>query len=57
MVAKENNEKAEPIINFIDTAQAIIMKLVRIIMLLTPYGILALMTKVVAGSSAEDISI
>ena len=55
MVAKENNEKAEPIINFIDTAQAIIMKLVRIIMLLTPYGILALMTKVVAGSSAEDI--
>jgi L-cystine uptake protein TcyP (sodium:dicarboxylate symporter family) len=31
------------------------MKLVRIIMSLTPYGILALMTKVVAGSNAADI--
>ena len=35
--------------------QAIIMKLVRLIMLLTPYGILALMTKVVAGSNGSDI--
>ena len=55
MVAKEDQSKAQPIIAFIETAQAIIMKLVRIIMLITPYGILALMTKVVAGSSASDI--
>jgi L-cystine uptake protein TcyP (sodium:dicarboxylate symporter family) len=55
MVAKEDQSKAQPIISFVETAQAIIMKLVRIIMLITPYGILALMTKVVAGSSASDI--
>ena len=55
MVAKEDQSKAQPIIAFVETAQAIIMKLVRIIMLITPYGILALMTKVVAGSSASDI--
>ena len=55
MVAKEDQEKAESITSFIDTTQAIIMKLVRMIMLLTPYGILALMTKVVAGSDAGDI--
>ena len=55
MVAKEDQSKAQPIIAFVETAQAIIMKLVRIIMLVTPYGILALMTKVVAGSSASDI--
>lgn len=55
MVAKEDQEKAESITSFIDTTQAIIMKLVRMIMLLTPYGILALMTKVVAGSDASDI--
>ena len=55
MVAKEDQSKAQPIIAFVETAQAIIMKLVRIIMLITPYGILALMTKVVAGSNASDI--
>ena len=31
------------------------MKLVHIVMALTPFGILALMTKVVAGSNAQDI--
>jgi L-cystine uptake protein TcyP (sodium:dicarboxylate symporter family) len=55
MVAKEDQEKATSIVSFIETTQAIIMKLVRMIMLLTPYGILALMTKVVAGSNASDI--
>jgi hypothetical protein len=55
MVAKEDKEKATSIVAFIETTQAIIMKLVRMIMLLTPYGILALMTKVVAGSNASDI--
>lgn len=55
LVVREDEEKGEAIVSFIDTTQAIIMKLVRMIMLLTPYGILALMTKVVAGSNGGDI--
>ena len=39
----------------VETLQAIIMKLVHMVMALTPYGILALMTKVVASSNADDI--
>lgn len=54
-VARENPERGRAIREFVDTAQAIVMKLVRMIMALTPYGILALITKVVAGSSAGDI--
>jgi len=55
LVAKENEEQGQMIVTFVETTQAIIMKLVRMIMLLTPYGILALMTKVVAGSNGKDI--
>lgn len=55
MVSREDPEKAESIYSFVDTVQAIIMKLVHIVMALTPFGILALMTKVVAGSNAQDI--
>ena len=54
-VAKEDQKKGELIVSFTEMTQAIIMKLVRLIMLLTPYGILALMTKVVAGSNGSDI--
>jgi L-cystine uptake protein TcyP (sodium:dicarboxylate symporter family) len=54
-VGKDDPEKGEAIADFIETAQAIIMKLVHMIMALTPYGILALITKVVAGSDAADI--
>ena len=54
-VAKEDPERGRSIINFVDIAQSIVMKLVRMVMALTPYGILALMTKVVAGSSLTDI--
>jgi uncharacterized protein len=54
-VAKDDPERGISIARFVETAQAIIMKLVRIVMALTPYGILALMTKVVAGSSLTDI--
>ena len=39
----------------IDTLQSWVMKLVRLVMQLTPYGVLALMTKVVAGSNLQDI--
>ena len=55
LVAKEEPDRGERISSFMDTAQAIIMKLVHMIMALTPFGILALMTKVVAGSNAADI--
>ncbi len=55
LVAREDAEKGETIVSFVETVQAIVMKLVRMIMLLTPYGILALLTKVVAGSSWADI--
>ena len=55
LVIREEPERGDAIRGFIDTAQAIIMKLVHMIMALTPYGILALMTKVVAGSNGRDI--
>lgn len=55
LVANEEPKRADAIIGFIDTTQAIIMKLVHMIMTLTPYGILALITKVVAGSNGADI--
>ena len=55
LVSRENAEQGEAIRKFIEITQAIIMKLVHMIMALTPYGILALMTKVVAGSNAADI--
>jgi hypothetical protein len=54
-VGKEDPARGQAISRFVVTAQEIIMKLVRIVMSLTPYGILALMTKVVAGSNAADI--
>jgi len=55
LVGRENPEQGASIDKFVAATMAIIMKLVRLIMLLTPYGILALMSKVIAGSSGEDI--
>jgi L-cystine uptake protein TcyP (sodium:dicarboxylate symporter family) len=52
---KENPAREEAIVGFVETVQAIVMKLVHLVMALTPYGILALVTKVVAGSDAADI--
>lgn len=52
---KDDAAKGERILLAIDTLQSWIMKLVRIVMLLTPYGVLALMTKVVAASNLQDI--
>jgi L-cystine uptake protein TcyP (sodium:dicarboxylate symporter family) len=54
-VMRDNPERGAAIIGFVETAQEIIMKLVHMVMALTPYGILALITKVVAGSDAADI--
>jgi L-cystine uptake protein TcyP (sodium:dicarboxylate symporter family) len=54
-VSRENPVRGRAIAEFVETAQAIVMKLVRMIMALTPFGILALIAKVVAGSDAADI--
>lgn len=55
LVSAEDPARGKSIVSFIETAKAIIMKLVHMVMSLTPYGILALMTKVVASSNASDI--
>ncbi|WP_312463601.1 cation:dicarboxylate symporter family transporter, partial [Pantoea endophytica] len=52
---KDDKVKGERVLVAIDTLQSWVMKLVRLIMKLTPYGVLALMTKVVAGSNLQDI--
>ena len=52
---KDDVEKGQKVINAIDTLQAWVMRLVRLVMKLTPYGVLALMTKVVASSNLDDI--
>lgn len=55
LVSAEDPARGKSIESFIETAKAVIMKLVHMVMALTPYGILALMTKVVASSNAADI--
>jgi L-cystine uptake protein TcyP (sodium:dicarboxylate symporter family) len=55
LVSAEDPARGKSIESFIETTKAVIMKLVHMIMALTPYGILALMTKVVASSNAADI--
>ena len=55
LVSREKPEYAERIKGGTDTIQAIIMRLVKIIMSLTPYGILSLVTYVVASSNGGDI--
>ncbi|MEM8769390.1 MAG: cation:dicarboxylase symporter family transporter [Pseudomonadota bacterium] len=54
-VGRENEARGQAIREFVETAQDIVMKLVHLVMALTPYGILALITKVVAGSNGADI--
>ena len=53
--AKEDPARGEKLREAVLTLQAVIMRLVQMIMALTPYGILALMTRVVAGSNAQDL--
>ncbi|NAW58683.1 MULTISPECIES: L-cystine transporter [unclassified Vibrio] len=54
-VMGEKQELETPIRTFIEAIQSIVMRLVKMIISLTPYGIAALMAKVVATSSAADI--
>ncbi|PHM29164.1 L-cystine transporter [Xenorhabdus budapestensis] len=53
---KDDRERGEQALVAIDTMQAWAMKLVRLVMRLTPYGVMALMTKVVASSNIHDIA-
>jgi len=52
---RDDPVKGERVLTAIDTAQAWVMKLVRLVIRLTPYGVLALMTNVVAISNVQDI--
>ncbi|MEQ1977139.1 L-cystine transporter [Xenorhabdus sp. SGI240] len=53
---KDDHEHGKLALVAIDTMQAWAMKLVRLVMRLTPYGVMALMTKVVASSNIHDIT-
>lgn len=52
---KDDAEKGNRALAAIDTLQAWVTRLVRLVMKLTPYGVLALMAKVVASSNLDDI--
>lgn len=52
---RENPEMGERVLKGIETLQALIMRLVRTVIRLTPYGVLALMTRVVASSNVDDV--
>lgn len=52
---KDQQEKGQRVLVAIDTLQAWVLKLVRLVMMLTPYGVFALITKVVASSNLADI--
>ena len=55
LVGEENPERGEQIRSFIDTTQAVVMRLVKIVISLTPYGVLALMTRVIVTTDGSAI--
>lgn len=56
LVSQENETHAERIKGFVDTTQAVVMRLVKLVISLTPYGVLALMTRVIANSDGGAIA-
>ncbi|OBW96294.1 L-cystine transporter [Gallibacterium salpingitidis] len=54
-IRKKDQALSERIAQGVDTLNKLVMSLVRVVIRLTPYGVLALMTKVVATSSLTDI--
>ncbi|WP_301286527.1 L-cystine transporter, partial [Halomonas sp. 707D4] len=54
-IKRENPALGGKLIDGIDVVQKWIMRLVRMVIRLTPYGVLALMAKVVATSNLDDI--
>ena len=55
LMTRDEPEQGERFKQFIETAQTLVLKLVRMVISLTPYGVLALMAKVTAGSNGSDI--
>jgi L-cystine uptake protein TcyP (sodium:dicarboxylate symporter family) len=51
----DHPEQGAAFSSFVETAQAVVLRLVRMVIGLTPYGVLALMLKVTASSSGDDI--
>ncbi|WMO12661.1 L-cystine transporter [Pseudoalteromonas piscicida] len=51
----EESDLSNPIKNAVEGAQTVVLRLVRMIIALTPYGVAGLMTKVIATSSMADI--
>lgn len=54
-IAKKKPEIFAQFEGFIKVAQAIVMRMVTLVLRLTPFGVLALMTKVISGSNYTDI--
>ncbi len=52
---KDDSEKGAKVVGAIDILQAWVMRLVRLVIKLTPYGVMALMAKMVANSNVQDI--
>ncbi len=55
LVSQEDAARGEDIRRFVTTTQMIVMRLVKLVINLTPYGVLALMTRVIAGSDGQAI--
>jgi len=54
-LARDDAQKGQAVFAAIDTLQALVMKLVRLIIRLTPYGVFALMTRMMATSDMMAI--
>lgn len=54
-IAGKKPEVFESFSHFVHVAHVIVMRMVTLVLRLTPFGVFALMTQVVAGSSAESI--
>jgi len=54
-LARDDAQKGNAVFKAIDSFQALVMKLVRLIIRLTPYGVFALMTKMMATSNLSAI--
>ena len=54
-IAGKKPEVFQSFSDFVHVAHVIVMRMVTLVLRLTPFGVFALMTKVVAGSSLQDI--
>ncbi len=55
LVTREKPEQEERIRGFVDSTQSIVMKLVGMVLALTPYGVMALMVRVLSSAGLGDI--